>query len=61
MGKMVTDGKKAIGVYRVPNRKRPAIAIKNGNEVYVYGYFTNEKAADDFMEALAEFFGIPDK
>ena len=51
----------SIGVYKFPDRKKPCLCIRKGNEITVYGTFTNDELAEDFMDEVAEFFGITRK
>ena len=46
-----------IGVYKFPDRKKPCLCIRNGNEIVVYGTFTNDEVANDFMNELGKFLG----
>lgn len=47
----------SIGAFVMPDKKRPAIGIMEGNKCVVYGHFASEEAADDFMERLAQLVG----
>lgn len=59
--KMVTNGEISIGVVNMsPARKKPCLCVMKGNVITKYGTFTNEKAADEFIEALAELTGARD-
>jgi hypothetical protein len=51
----------AIGAYRFPDRKKPCLCVRKGGSIRVYGTFNNDGAADDFMNVLAEFFGVKEK
>ena len=62
MSKIVTNkNDRSIGVYTFPDRKKPCLCVRKGNEITVYGTFTNEEVAEDFMNEVAEFFGITRK
>lgn len=51
-----------IGAFEFPDRRKPMLGIKIGNEVIIYGSFRSKESADDFMDALAEFVGAePEK
>ncbi len=50
------DGIK-IGVYRFPDRKRPALCVQKGNRLTVYGYFRDDDSARLFMHNLALAIG----
>lgn len=49
----LTDGKTSIGAELFPDRKRPAICVKKGNEIKIYGYFQSIETAEEFMRELA--------
>lgn len=51
---IMTDGKKSIGAYMLPNRKKPALCAKKGVMLEVYGYFRDRESAFDFMEEIAD-------
>lgn len=55
--KVLKKNKVEIGAFRVPTRRKPALGVQVDNFCSVYGYFQNEKAADEFMEQLAKFVG----
>lgn len=62
MSKIVTNkNDTSIGVYKFPDRKKPCLCVRKGNEITVYGTFTNDETAEDFMNEVAEFFGITRK
>lgn len=46
-----------IGAFEFPDRRKPMLGIKIGNDVICYGSFRSKKSANDFMSALAEFVG----
>lgn len=54
MGKFLTDRITSIGVSKVPGRKKVALIVQNGNMAKVYGYFSSEELADEFMDRLAD-------
>ena len=54
MQRVLTDGKTFIGVYTLQDRKRPALCIKEGNRIVVYGYLRNEDAGNEFMDELGK-------
>ena len=51
----------AIGVYRFEDRKKPCLCVRKNGSITVYGTFNNDNAADEFMQEVAEFFGITRK
>lgn len=51
----------AIGAYHFPDRKKPCLCVRKGGSITVYGTFNNDKAADNFMNELAKFFGVKEK
>ena len=57
---VVQDDRKdmAFGAYRFPGRKRPCICIRREGDITVCGSFSSDEAAEEFMDAVAEFFGI---
>ena len=55
MALILTNGEMLIGKYVIPKRKKPCLCIQEGNTIKVYGTFTNEKLAKEFMEKLTEF------
>ena len=50
----------SIGVYDMPYRKKPCLAIREGNVLTKYASFNNDLAATEFMEKLRNFIGIED-
>lgn len=57
MPRVLTDGKTKIGAYKFSDRKRPALCIKEGSCINVYGYFHNEEEANEFMNKLGKLVG----
>ena len=56
--KVITNSEDTkIGVYMFRDRKKPCICVQKGNQIAIYGTFNNIKAADNFMNELAEFIG----
>lgn len=55
MAKAITNGEALISATKVPLRKKTALCIQNGSGLKVYGYFSSEEAADEFMERLGNF------
>ena len=47
-----------IGAYRFPDRKKPCLCVQEGGSITVFGTFNSDGAAEDFMNELAEFFGV---
>lgn len=50
----------SIGVYDMPYRKKPCLAIREGNVLTKYASFNNDLAATEFMEKLRNFIGVED-
>lgn len=57
MGFAITDGKSEAGAYILEGRKKPVIAVIEGNEMTVCGSFNSKDAAEIFMEKLAKITG----
>lgn len=51
----------AIGVYKFVDRKKPCLCVRKNGSITVYGTFTNDEAAEEFMNEVAEFFGVTQK
>lgn len=47
-----------IGVQKISERKKPVIGIMEGNRYVVYGQLHDEESAEEFMNKLADFFGV---
>ena len=58
MPKVLTNGKISIGVYNLPDRKRPTLCVGEGNSLIVCAVFHNESAADLFMDKVAAIFQL---
>lgn len=58
---MITDGTTKIGYLCVDGVKKPYITIEDENTVVAYGQFRSEQAADEFIERIAEFFGVAER
>ena len=50
-------GKTSVGAFKFPDRKKPCLCFRKGNEIVVYGTFTNDEVATDFMNELGKFLG----
>lgn len=48
----------AVGAFEFPDKKKPALGIRVGNKVTVYGSFRSTDCADEFMTRLGEILGI---
>lgn len=60
--KVLKKGNVEIGAFMLPDRKKPMLGVKIGNEVICYSSFRNKESADDFMNALASFAGaVPEE
>lgn len=57
MPRVVTDGFVKIGAYKIPERKKPCLCVEKGNQLTVYGTFSNVAAAENFMNELGRFIG----
>jgi hypothetical protein len=55
--KVLKKGNTEIGAFDFPDRRKPMLGIRIGNEVICYGSFRSKESADDFMEELAELVG----
>ena len=58
MPKVLTNGKIRIGAYSLPDRKKIALCVEEGNKIVVCGYFTRLEHAEYFMDKLAECVGV---
>lgn len=58
MALVLTNGRFSVGAYKLPNRKKIAIGVKEGNEITVCGYFTKDEDAEYFMRKLGECVGV---
>lgn len=54
---VLTNGKISIGAYQLPDKKKIALCVEEGNGIYTCGYFTKPKHAEFFMQKLAECVG----
>lgn len=61
MPKVLTNGKIRIGAYSLPDRKKIALCVEEGNEIVVCGYFTKLGNAEYFMDKLAECVGAEEE
>ena len=48
----------SIGAMKFPDRKKPALCIKEGSRTQAYGYFNNDGCATLFMEKLGGLLGV---
>lgn len=58
---MILTNKKtgvSIGVYYMPYRKKPCLAIREGSVLTKYASFNNDFAAFEFMQKLSDFVGV---
>lgn len=58
MGLVIFKGDTKIGVYKLPNVKRPRLCVEKGNTVTAYATFRNEECAEMFMNELIDMFGL---
>ena len=62
MNTLIKDGTDtAIGVYKFADRKKPCLCVRKKGSITVYGTFTNDEVAEEFMNEVAEFFGVTQK
>lgn len=54
---VLTNGKIRIGAYSLPDRKKIALCVEEGNEIVVCGYFTKLEKAEYFMDKLSDLVG----
>ena len=55
---MITRGEKGFGVMGMPYRKKPCLAIKEGNVCTKVASFNDEQSAEIFMDFVADFFKV---
>lgn len=56
MAIFITNGSVEIGTAKIrPERKKPCLCIRRGNALKVYGYFTSEELAMEFVDELMNF------
>ena len=58
---VLTNGKIRIGAYSLPDRKKIALCVEEGNEIVVCGYFTNLEKAEYFMDKLSDLVGAEEE
>ena len=58
MAMWIKCGDTMIGYQMIPERKKPVLGIMEGNQYVVYGQLHDEKSAEEFMNKLADFFGV---
>ena len=58
MGLVIFKGDTKIGVYNLPDVKRPRLCVEKGNSVTAYATFRNEECAEMFMNELIDMFGL---
>ena len=51
----------AIGVYQFADRKKPCLCVRKNGSIKVYAIFNNDEVAEEFMNEVAEFFGVTKK
>lgn len=54
---ITTNGKLKAGAYMMPGKKRPALCIEQDGVIKVYGSFSSEEHANEFMDKLGELVG----
>lgn len=57
MALVLTNGRISVGAYKIPDRKKIAICVKEGSKLIVCGYFTKDENAEYFMRKLGECVG----
>ena len=55
---MITREEKGFGVMGMPYRKKPCLAIKEGNVYTKVASFNDERSAEIFMDFVADFFKV---
>ena len=50
-------GSVKIGVYNFVYRKKPALCVQKGNEIFVCATFSSEEQANFFMSELSKMVG----
>ena len=58
MAMWIKKGDTMIGVQKISERKKPVVGIMEGNRYVVYGQLHDEESAEEFMNKLADFFGV---
>lgn len=58
MAMWIKQGDTLIGWQMIPERKKPVLGIMTGNQYVVYGQFHDAQSAEEFMQKLADFFGV---
>lgn len=58
MALVLTNGKISIGAYQLPDKKKIALCVVEGNGIYTCGYFTKDEDAEYFMRKLCECVGV---
>ena len=58
MAMWIKQGDTMIGYQMISERKKPVLGIMTGNQYVIYGQLHDEQSAQEFMEKLADFFGV---
>ena len=58
---VLTNGKIRIGAYSLPDRKKIALCVEEGNEIVVCGYFTKLGNGEYFMDKLSDLVGAEEE
>lgn len=58
MGLVIFKGDTKIGVYNLPNVKRPRLCVEKGNSIISCATFRNDECAEWFMNELIDMFGL---
>ena len=53
-----TKGEYALGVGKLPGRKRPCLYVGNKCCIHQVASFSSDEAADEFADWLEYFFGL---
>ena len=61
MALVLTNGRFSVGAYKLPDREKIAICVKEGTMLTVCGYFTKAEHAEYFMDKLGECVGAKKK
>ena len=58
---LTNDSDVKIGAFQFPDRKKPCLCVRKGNQCVVYGSFIDSNRANEFMDELALFLGIKER
>lgn len=58
MALVLTNGRISVGAYKLPDRKKIALCVREGSKLTVCGYFAKVEHAEYFMNKLGECVGV---